>query len=285
MKRFYKEVAVFASPLEGEAASRSDAVGGVVVSDNTPPRNSLHEFRRSPAVAGSTLKGRVGFFILLDGKSAKTPARAPLALPTRALAEAIAEEWRRQGESVRPQTMPLSKLANSAIDRVAGREAEVAEQILAYANDLLCYRAAAPAELVARQNARWDPLLEWVAGRYAPLAVGTGIAHVPQTDETLAAYRRALAVHDAFALAALHNAATVTGSLVLALALAEARLDARQAFALSRLDEAFQAEKWGADAEAESRACALETELVAAERFIRLAKHEPAGPHPSTSSG
>jgi chaperone required for assembly of F1-ATPase len=212
-----------------------------------------------------------GNAVLLDGKSAKTPAHATLALPARALAEAIAEEWRRQGETMRPQTMPLTKLANTAIDRVAGREAEIVAQILGYANDLLCYRALAPKDLVARQSAEWNPLLDWAAERYARLAVGTGIAHIAQAEEALAVYRRALAAHDAFTLAALHNAASICGSLVLALALAEARLDAHEAFALSRLDEAFQAEKWGVDAETESRARALETELLAAEQFMKLA--------------
>lgn len=216
--------------------------------------------------------------ILLDGKPIKTPARALLALPTRALADAVAEEWAAQGEEIKPG--PLTKLANTAIDRVAGNEAGIAGQILAYANDLLCYRAASPAELVARQNAAWNPLLDWAAARYATLATGIGIRHIALPDETLAAYRAALESFDAFMLAALHNAATLTGSLVLALALAERRLGAAEAFALSRLEESFQAEKWGADAEAEARARALAAELAATERFMRLAK-----PHPSTSSG
>jgi len=213
-----------------------------------------------------------GNTVLLDGKPIKTPARATLVLPTRALAEAIAEEWRGLGEEILPAAMPLTKFANTAIDRVVGREGEVVDQIMAYTNDLVCYRAAAPAELAARQHAQWDPLLDWAAGRYAPLTTGTGIAHIKQSNEALAAYRAAVAAYDAFALTALHTAATATGSLVLALALAEGRLDAQEAFALSRLDETFQSEKWGADAEAERRAGTVLAELQAATRFMELAR-------------
>ena len=210
--------------------------------------------------------------VLLDGKPIKTPGRATLTLPTRAMAEAVAEEWRGQGETIIPATMKLTKLANTAIDRVAAREAEIAGQILAYANDLLCYRAAAPDELAERQRKEWDPLLAWAAERHAPLQTRAGIGYIAQNDESLAAYRRALEAYDAFSLTALHTAATICGSLVLALALAEARLDAAEAFALSQLDERYQAEKWGADDEAEKRARALAAELASAARFLALAR-------------
>ena len=149
--------------------------------------------------------------------------------------------------------MPLTKLANTAIDRVVAREAAIAEQILAYANDLLCYRAEAPDDLVARQNKSWNPILDWAAERYAPLTVGTGVGYIAQPGESVEALRKALAERGAFALTALHAAATLCGSLVLALALADGRLDAEEAFALSQLDERYQAEKWGADEEAEAR--------------------------------
>ncbi len=217
------------------------------------------------------------FRVLLDGKPIKTPLRATLALSTRALAEAIAEEWRRQGELVQPTTMWLTKLANTAIDRVAGQEEYVVGQTLAYANDLLCYRAQAPADLVARQNEGWNPLLEWAAERYgARLLTRAGIVHIAQPEEAVAALRRALAEHDPFVLAAVQAAATVCGSLVLALALADGRLDAGEAFALSHLDERYQAEKWGTDGEAEKRARAMAAELDAAARFMRLAADRPA---------
>jgi len=183
MRRLYKEVSILASPLEGEADfSRvsEKSVGGIVAAGNTPPRNSQGEFRPS-------LKGRVSaFLIFLDGKSIKTPMCATLALPTRTLAETVAEEWRGQGEKIAPETMPLTKLANTAIDRVVGREEVVIGRILAYANDLLCYRTEAPADLVARQNEGWNPLLEWAAGRYgARLRTRVGIVHVAQPEEAV----------------------------------------------------------------------------------------------------
>jgi len=221
------------------------------------------------------------FRILLDGKPIKTPLRATLALPTRALAEAIAEERRGQGELVQPTTMWLTKLANTAIDRVAGQEEHVIGEILAYANDLLCYRAAAPPDLVARQNEGWNPLLEWAAERHgARLLTRVGIVHIAQPEEAVAALRRAVAEHDPFTLTALHAAATLCGSLVLALALTDSRIDAEEAFALSHLDERYQAEKWGTDGEAEKRARAMAAELDAAARFMRCAQQQVETPLP-----
>jgi chaperone required for assembly of F1-ATPase len=197
------------------------------------------------------------------------------------LAETVAEEWRGQGEKIAPETMPLTKLANTAIDRVVGREDVVIGQILAYANDLLCYRAEAPGDLVARQNEGWNPLLEWAAERYgARLLTQVGIVHVAQPEEVVAALGGALAEHDPFVLTALHAIATLCGSLVLALALADGRLTAEEAFALSHLDERYQAEKWGTDGEAEKRARAMAAELDAAARFMRCAQQQVETPLP-----
>ncbi len=219
--------------------------------------------------------------ILLDGKAVKTPMRKTLALPTRALAEAVAEEWRAQGDTIDPATMPLAKLANTAIDRVAGHKNGIVEKIVAYVNDLLCYRAEAPTDLAARQNDLWNPLLDWAAERTgAQLNTGVGVNHIAQAKEAVAAFRGTLAEHDPFVLAAVHSAATICGSLVLALALAEGRLDAEEAFALSQLDERYQAEKWGVDEEAAKRARALAGELDAAARFMRLAQQEAESPLP-----
>lgn len=221
------------------------------------------------------------FRVLLDGKPIKTPMRATLALPTRALAEAIADEWRGQGDKIVRETMPLTKLANTAIDRVTGREESVIGQMLTYTNDLLCYRAEAPADLVARQNEGWNPLLEWAAERHgARLLTRVGIVHIAQPEEAVAALRGALAEHDPFVLTAVHAAATLCGSLVLALALADGRLDAEEAFALSHLDEHYQAEKWGTDGEAEKRARAMAAELDAAARFMRCARRQVESPLP-----
>jgi len=213
------------------------------------------------------------FIVRLDGRPVKTPARALLALPTAKLAEAVAKEWQAQEETLDPTTMPLTRLAYAAIDTAPQHRARITDEILGYGgSDLLCYRAEAPTTLVARQAEAWDPLLDWAAERFgARLAVGTGIAFVEQSKESREAFAAAVTGRDDFTLVALHGAASLTGSLVLALALVESRLRAEEAFAFSRLDEAFQSEVWGRDAEAEARAERLGRELAAIERFLRLA--------------
>ena len=213
-----------------------------------------------------------GYTVLLDGKAVKTPRRALLSLPNLPLAEAIAEEWRGQGETLDTQSMPLTRLAFAALDVVMPERERVAEEALKYAGtDLLSYRAEEPPELVARQAHVWDQLLDWVAETYgARLRVGSGIRHVAQSPEAIQDLRQAIARYDEFELAALHTATTITGSLVLALALAEEEVSAEEAFAAATLDETFQAEKWGRDAEAEKRRHHLLAELSAAEHFLRL---------------
>ncbi|GAA0557333.1 ATP12 family chaperone protein [Rhizomicrobium electricum] len=213
------------------------------------------------------------FRILLDGRPVKTPARAPLELPTLAFAEAIAEEWREQGDEIAPDAMVLTKLANTALDRVAPMREGVIGQVMGFLNDLLCYRAEHPAELVTMQSAEWDPLLDWAAERYGVrLRTRPGIVHFAQSDEAVAAFRRAVEAYDPFALTALATVAPILGSLVLALALAEGRLDAEAAFSLSQLDERFQVERWGRDTEAEKRAAGLLDAVKVAESFLRLSK-------------
>ena len=245
MKRFYTEVSVaFADPLEEVAPAKRAATGH-----------------------GDAWR------VLLDSRPIKTPKRAVLSLPNMTLAEAVAEEWRVQADIIKPRTMPLTKLANTAIDRVVAHRPDIAEKIASYANDQLCYRAAAPEELVERQNAAWDPLLDWAAERFgARLATCAGLRHIAQPVDAVAALRAAVARYDPFVLAGLHNAVTILGSLVLGLALAEGRLDAETAFALSQLDELYQAENWGNDPEADTRARALAAELAAAARFMTLAR-------------
>jgi chaperone required for assembly of F1-ATPase len=214
------------------------------------------------------------FAILLDGKPIKTPRRANLAVPTRALAEEIAEEWRGQSADIAPDMMLLTKAANSAIDRVSTARTEVIADLLKFANaDLLCYRAEAPATLTVRQAKEWDPWLDWLARSHgAKLKATVGIVAVDQPPETLARIEMVLARHDAFALTGLHAATTILGSLVLSLALLDEHLTARGAFALSTLDERYQAEKWGVDAEAIARARRLENELESAVLFMALAR-------------
>jgi chaperone required for assembly of F1-ATPase len=213
-----------------------------------------------------------GYTVLLDGKAVKTPKRAMLSLPNLPLAEAIAEEWRGQGETLDPQTMPLTRLAFAAIDVVTPERARIAKQILKYVEtDLLCYRAEDPPELVARQAHIWDPLLDWAAETYgARLKVGFGIRPVPQPAEAIAELEQTIARYDEFELAALHAATTITGSLILGLALTEEKVRAEGAFAAATLDETFQAEKWGRDAEPEERRHRLLAELTAASRLLRL---------------
>jgi chaperone required for assembly of F1-ATPase len=212
------------------------------------------------------------FVVRLDGKPVKTPARALLTLPTAQLADAVADEWRSQTDVLDPTTMPLTRFAYAAVDVAPTQRARLEDEILGYGNsDLLCYRADAPPALVARQNESWNPLLDWAAERYgAKLATGTGITFVEQAPASAAAFAKAVRGRDDFALVGLHGAASVTGSLTLALALADGRLNAEQAFALSCLDETFQNEAWGRDAEAAARSERLSEEIAAIERFLKL---------------
>jgi chaperone required for assembly of F1-ATPase len=213
-----------------------------------------------------------GYAVLLDGKAVSTPAGAALALPSEALAQAVAEEFRAQGKNIRPETMIFTRLANTAIDRVAPNRQVAVEQILSFAkSDLLCYRAETPQELVIRQAAVWDSLLEWVQREYhAALEIAFGIGFVEQPADALPALERALAARDAFVLAGLHAAATLLGSTIIALALCDGRLGADDAFAAAQLDAIYQAEKWGQDPEALLRWSRNAAELTKIAEFFRM---------------
>jgi chaperone required for assembly of F1-ATPase len=213
-----------------------------------------------------------GFGVALDARTLRTPAKLPLVLPRLALAEAIAAEWQDQVDEVRPPTMPLMRLASTAIDLVAKRHADVVAEIANFAEtDLVCYRADHPPELVARQHAIWQPLVDWATLRYdAPLMITAGIVPVGQKRATVHALTAAVAAYEPMALTALHAATTASGSLVIALALIEGRLDAEAAFAASQLDESFQIEQWGEDHEAAARRAALKADIAAAARFVAL---------------
>ncbi|MBV9523357.1 MAG: ATPase [Alphaproteobacteria bacterium] len=215
-----------------------------------------------------------GYGIALDGKPMRTPAKLPLLLPSRALAEAIAAEWADQGQEVRPHAMPLMRLASTAIDVLARRRADAVAEIVAYAGtDLVCYRAERPPALVKRQQTIWQPLVDWATLRYdAPLVVTSGIVPIGQSPATLRAFASAVEAYDLLALAALHAATAACGSLVIALALLENRLSAAEAFAASQLDESFQIAQWGEDAEQAQRRAALAEEIAAAARFAALAR-------------
>ncbi|MGQ0742599.1 MAG: ATP12 family chaperone protein [Alphaproteobacteria bacterium] len=212
----------------------------------------------------------MGFCVLLDGKPLRTPARADVIVPSKTLAGAVAEEWRTQGETIRADSMPMTRLVNTALDRIAPRRADAIAQMMRFAaHDLVCYRAAHPEDLVARQAAVWDPLVDWIGKQFScKLEVGTGISHIEQSPKALSALERAVSRMDDFKLAVLHAATTVAGSLVIALAFVEGRLDAEGAFAACQVDDAYQAGRWGRDAEAEKRARRAAGELVAAERFL-----------------
>jgi chaperone required for assembly of F1-ATPase len=212
-----------------------------------------------------------GYTILLDGKPIRTPAKVPLIVRSKALAEAIAAEWQAQGEKINPATLPLTRLAGTAIDLIAQRREHIVAEIAKYAEtDLVCYRAEELSELAVRQHGAWQKHLDWASDRYAPLAVTAGVTPVTQAPDSLEAYRRAIAVYDYMTLAALDLATTTLGSLVLALALIEGRLDAEEAFAAAEIDQTFQIERWGEDAEAIARRTAIRADIALAARFATL---------------
>ncbi|WP_395021867.1 ATP12 family chaperone protein [Dongia sp.] len=210
--------------------------------------------------------------IALDGKVVKTPARNPLGLPTRALAEAIAAEWNAQDVKVKPDTMPLMQLASTAIDRVApDRDRIIAETAGYAATDLVCYRAEGPDELAQRQAAQWDPLIDWLRERYdVSLQKAAGVMAIPQSDQALAALSRAVAAQDDLQLTALGVMTGAAGSLAIGLAVLEGRISPEAAAEAAQLDELYQAERWGIDPEAEKRRIAQKADLIAARRFLDL---------------
>ncbi len=213
-----------------------------------------------------------GFTVRLDGKAVKTPAGKPLVVPARALAEAVAEEWAAQGETVRPADMPLTQLAATALDRIGPEREAILGQLQAYAGtELLCYRADFPPDLSERQHHAWQPLLDWAEGAFgAKLTVTTGVVAVTQPAGSLAALAAQLAGYDTWQLCVVQAACAAAGSLVLALALAEGRLGGAEAFDLSQLDETYQIERWGEDEEAAARRAALRRDVLAAERLLAL---------------
>ena len=213
------------------------------------------------------------FLLTLDGRPARTPARNSLAVPTRPLGEALAEEWQAQGAEIDPAGMPLTRLVNSAIDGVAGSMLEVAEDIVKYVrSDLTCYRAGEPDRLVAEQAAAWDPILAWAYEDLgARFVLSEGVTFVAQPEATVAALRVRIGEERLpFRLAALHVMTTLTGSALIAIAHACGRLTAAEAWAAAHVDERFQERVWGEDEEAIRRRARREADFYAASRLYAL---------------
>jgi chaperone required for assembly of F1-ATPase len=213
-----------------------------------------------------------GHGIILDGRTVKTPARADLVVPTLALAGAIAAEWNECGEQVDPRTMPLTGLANAAIDRIAPDKENYAAGIASYGEtDLVCYRADGPEALVSRQADSWDALIDWARRRYdVDFACQTGIMHVPQPADTVRKLAHAVAALDSFQLAGLSPLVTISGSLIAALAVFEGMLPDEAAWEAVSLDDRWQLEQWGDDPEARAALDARRRDFRAASRFLEL---------------
>lgn len=213
-----------------------------------------------------------GFGVNLDGRQLKTPGRSDLVVPTKALADAIAVEWQDCGETIDPRAMPLTGLANAAIERVAADRKAFADGLASYAeSDLTCYRADGPAALVARQSESWDAPLGWARRRYdVDFATCSGVMHVAQPEETVRKLTHAVASLDDFQLAGLSPLVTIGGSLVAALAVLEEMMPAEQAWEAVSLDDRWQLEQWGEDPEALAALDARRRDFMAAARFLEL---------------
>jgi chaperone required for assembly of F1-ATPase len=228
--------------------------------------------KRFYKAAEAVQAGADGFAILLDGRPVMTPAKRKLAIPAAVLADAVAAEWNAQGEKVDPRSMPLTGLANAAVDRVAPDPESFADSLSKYGeSDLLCYRAEGPESLVRRQAEAWDILLYWARRRFdVDFTLVEGIVHLPQPPETIERLARAVSARGPFELAALSPLVTISGSLIVALALAERAIGLDEAWAAATVDESWQAEKWGEDKLAAAALEARRLEFEAAWRFLDL---------------
>ena len=217
-------------------------------------------------------EGGDGWQIALDGRPVRTPARADLVLPTRALADEIAQEWRDCGETIDPRAMPLTGLANAAIDRIDAERQAFAGGLARYAEaDLACYRSEWPPELVERQAGAWDDLLAWARRRYdVDFATTSGLMHVPQPPATIERLAHEVASLDSLRLAGLSPLVTVGGSLIAALAVIEKALPPAAAWDAISIDERWQLEQWGSDAEAQLALDNRQRDFLAGARFLGL---------------
>lgn len=215
-----------------------------------------------------------GFAVTLDDRPVKTPAKRTLVLPTRAFAEAVAGEWDAQEEQIDPLTMPFTRTANAALDKVMSQQAEVADMLAAYGDsDLLCYRAEFPEPLVARQSAQWDPVLDWAEKVLnVRLHPRTGVMHMPQDPAALGALSTRVHALSAFELAGFHDLVSLSGSLILGFAAAHDWRTPKAIWDISRLDEIWQAEEWGKDVEAEATAAIKKQAFFHAKQVFDLSR-------------
>lgn len=211
-----------------------------------------------------------GFGVALDGRGVKTPAKAPLVVPSRTMAQAIADEWAAQEGTVDPMTMPFTRSANAAIDKVRIQHAEVADLVAAYGDaDLLCYRAASPEGLVARQAERWDPLLDWAQDTLGVrLVTLQGVMHVPQDPLALEVLARETHALDPYELTGFHDLVSLSGSLIIGFAALHDAKATSDLWHLSRLDEEWQEEFWGTDEEADAHAEIKKASFLHAKSFV-----------------
>ncbi|MEL6573600.1 MAG: ATP12 family protein [Pseudomonadota bacterium] len=222
----------------------------------------------------ATVEVEEGYGIALDGREVKTPAKSALVLPTAEMAAAVAEEWDAQDGQIDPSTMPVTRGANSAIDKVMAQRAEVVQLLAAYGDsDLLCYRAAGPTQLIAQQADAWDPLLDWAAETFGVrLRTGEGVMHVEQDLDGQARLTAELDELTAFELAGAHDLISLSGSLIIALAVIKKHISTTEGWAASRVDEAWQISQWGEDDEAMIQEKIKNNAFQDAARFIELCK-------------
>lgn len=243
---------------------------GKPVRARQPGRDAPPEMARRFYEKITVCEVEAGFTVMLDGRMLKTPRKEPFIVPGRRLADAVAAEWEAQGERIDPASMPLTRLCNSAIDVVLANAAALRAEVVAYAmNDALCYRAEAPADLVARQAALWDPVLAWAErAPGASLVTTAGILHVEQPAPACAAIKAAVDAVSPWRLAAVHLITTLTGSALLALALEARAIDAEAAWEAAHVDEDHQIALWGEDAEAAARRAGRWRDMAAAARLL-----------------
>ena len=254
MRELFDEVAG-KSPVDPEEAVRR--------STRTPLRTRFYK-------DAGIVEGEGGFAIVLDGKQVRTPSGRPLVAPSLTIAEGIAAEWNAQVETINPLTMPLTRFANSVVEAVVDRVDAVADDVAKYlGSDLLFYRASHPEALVARESALWDPVLFWAADHLgAHFILAEGVVHVTQPYQAIQAARAAFPA-DPWSIAALHVVTTLTGSALLALALAQGALDQDQVWAAAHVDDDWNSEKWGVDEEVAARRAARLVDFTAAASILQ----------------